>query len=84
MSMVRRASIARDWFLRDRDLVGAPVGREVACRRGNAACAPIACGIALAVEPCRNDPISRRSPFIAKELNKKIHHASQNLEIGKM
>ena len=24
------------------------------------------CGIALAIEPCQNDPISRRLPFIAR------------------
>jgi hypothetical protein len=39
---------------------------EITCRPGNAACAPIVCAIALAIEPCQNDPISRRLPFIAK------------------
>src|SRR5262245_32719390 len=39
---------------------------EVTCRRGNAAWAPIACDIALAMEPCQNDTIGRRLPFIAR------------------
>ena len=32
----------------------------------NVACAPIACAIALAIEPCQNEPSSRRLPFIAR------------------
>ena len=32
----------------------------------DAACAPIACAIALAIEPCQNEPSSRRLPFIAR------------------
>src|SRR5215471_2266316 len=39
---------------------------EITCRRGNADWAPIACDMALAMEPCQNDPISRRLPFIAR------------------
>src|SRR6267142_562560 len=34
---------------------------EITCRPGNAVCAPMACGIALAIEPCQKDPISRRA-----------------------
>ena len=33
---------------------------------GNAACAPSACGIALAIEPWLNEPISRRLPFMVR------------------
>ena len=52
-------------------LVGAQMGgtspdSEITWRRGNSACAPIACDVALAMEPCQNDPISRRLPFIAR------------------
>ena len=39
---------------------------ETTCRSGNAAWAPIACAIALAIEPCQNEPISRRLPFMAR------------------
>ncbi|MGY2938826.1 hypothetical protein ACVWZ6_008428 [Bradyrhizobium sp. GM6.1] len=39
---------------------------EITCRPGCAACAPIACGMALAIEPCTNEPISRRRPFISR------------------
>ena len=39
---------------------------EITCRPGNAAWAPIACAIALAIEPCQNEPISRRLPFMAR------------------
>lgn len=39
---------------------------EITCRSGNVACAPIACAIAFAVEPCQKEPIKRRSPFIAE------------------
>ena len=39
---------------------------EITWRPGNAAWAPIACAIALAIEPCQNDPMSRRLPFIAR------------------
>ena len=35
-------------------------------RPGNAACTPNACGMALAMEPCQNDPTKRRRPFIAR------------------
>ena len=37
---------------------------ETTWRPGQAACAPIACSIALAIEPWLNEPISRRLPFI--------------------
>jgi hypothetical protein len=39
---------------------------ETTCRPGKAACAPIACAIAFAIEPCQNDPTSRRLPFMAR------------------
>src|SRR5438105_9257219 len=39
---------------------------EITCRPGKDAWAPIACAIAFAMEPCQNDPISRRLPFIAR------------------
>ena len=37
---------------------------EMTWRPGNAACAPIACSIAFAIEPWLNEPTSRRRPFI--------------------
>jgi hypothetical protein len=40
--------------------------RAITWRPGKAAWAPIACGIALAIDPWMNDPISRRRPFIAR------------------
>ena len=36
---------------------------ETTWRPGNAACAPIACSIALAMEPWLNEPTMRRLPF---------------------
>ena len=33
---------------------------------GMRACAPIACGNALAIEPCMNEPSSRRRPFTCR------------------
>ena len=39
---------------------------EITCRPGKAAWAPIACAIAFAIEPCQNEPSSRRLPFIAR------------------
>ena len=39
---------------------------EITCRCGKAAWAPIACAIAFAIEPCQNEPTSRRLPFIAR------------------
>ena len=40
---------------------------EITCRLGNAACAPIACAIALAIDPRQNDPISRHLPAHPQE-----------------
>jgi len=40
--------------------------REMICRPGCAACAPIACGKALAIDPWTSDPISLRRPFILR------------------
>ena len=37
---------------------------EITWRPGNAACAPMAWGMALAIEPWLNEPINRRLPFI--------------------
>ena len=39
---------------------------EITCRPGCAAWAPIAWLIALAIEPCQNEPISRRLPFMVR------------------
>jgi hypothetical protein len=39
---------------------------EITWRRRNVIWAPIACGIALAMEPCQNDPIRLRLPFLAR------------------
>ena len=39
---------------------------ETTCRPGEAACAPMACVIALAIEPCQKDPMSRRRRFIVR------------------
>jgi len=36
---------------------------EITWRFGYANCAPMACGSALAIVPCRNDPMTRRRPF---------------------
>src|SRR5262249_35676229 len=36
---------------------------EITWRPGKAGCAPIACGNALAIDPCMKEPISRR-PFV--------------------
>jgi hypothetical protein len=36
---------------------------EITWRSRSARCAPIACGRALAMLPCRNEPITRRRPF---------------------
>ena len=39
---------------------------EIHLRPGNEAWAPIACAIAFAIEPCQNEPNSRRLPFMAR------------------
>ena len=39
---------------------------EMICRPGCAACAPIACAMALAIEPCTQEPTRRRRPFIGE------------------
>jgi hypothetical protein len=36
---------------------------ETTCRPGQASCAPMACGSALAIEPCRKEPMTRRRPL---------------------
>jgi hypothetical protein len=36
---------------------------DTTCRSGKAAWAPMACSIALAIEPWLNEPSSRRRPF---------------------
>ncbi|MNV51915.1 hypothetical protein D3C71_1439810 [compost metagenome] len=36
----------------------------ITCLFGSVACAPIACGMALAIEPWLNEPSRRRLPFI--------------------
>ena len=39
---------------------------DTTCRPGHAAWAPIAWAMALAIEPCQNEPSSRRRPFMAR------------------
>lgn len=36
---------------------------ETTCRFRSRNCAPIACGRALAIDPCENEPITRRRPL---------------------
>ena len=39
---------------------------EITCRPGCAACTPMPCAMAFAMEPCTQEPMSRLRPFMAR------------------
>jgi 3-hydroxyisobutyrate dehydrogenase-like beta-hydroxyacid dehydrogenase len=47
-------------------LAAAAQESEITCRPEKAAWAPKACAMAFAIEPCQNEPRSRRLPFMAR------------------